>query len=275
MVLGNYIGTNASGDDLGNDVGIGIYNSASSNTIGGTGNAANTIGFNLDDGIDIAGSGATGNMVLGNYIGTNASGANLGNGGGIAISEASNNTIGGAGNSANTIGFNSDGIDIESGATGNMVLGNYIGTNASGDKLGNSEGVVIEYSASNNTIGGAGNAANTIGFSSDGIDITGSGATGNVVLGNYIGSNASGDNLGNGDVGVLISDAPSNTIGGANTIGYNGTGIDITGSGATGNVVQGNFIGTDTEQEIRASCERLERATRGIGDPRVSFQVHF
>jgi hypothetical protein len=31
----------------------------------------------------------------------------------------------------------------------------------------------------------------------------------------------------------------------------------------------------DTEQEIRASCERLERATRGIGDPRVSFQVHF
>ena len=35
------------------------------------------------------------------------------------------------------------------------------------------------------------------------------------------------------------------------------------------------FSETDTEQEIRASCERLERATRGIGDPRVSFQVHF
>ena len=31
----------------------------------------------------------------------------------------------------------------------------------------------------------------------------------------------------------------------------------------------------DTEQEIRASCERLERATRGIVDPHVSFQVDF
>ena len=199
---------------------------------------------------EIFGSGATGNVVQGNFIGTDASGANLGNiDAGVFISGAPNNTIGGT----NTIGHNTNGIDITgSGATGNVVLGNFIGTNAGDADLGNIFGVLIENSASNNTIGGA----NTIGHNSNtGIDITGSGATGNVVLGNFIGTDDRGANLGNGDLGVVIIDAPKNTIGGAgaaaNTIGNNASlGIYITGSatgssGATGNMVLGNFIGTN------------------------------
>jgi len=287
-VDGNYIGTNASGDNLGNaGDGVGIFDEpnntiggantigfntdgiditgsgatgnvvlgnsilvngdgvlisdAPSNTIGGAGNAANTIGFNTD-GIEIIGSGATGNVVQGNYIGTNASGGKLGNGVGVLITGAPSDTISGA----NTIGFNTDGIEIiGSGATGNAVQGNYIGTNATGKQaLGNGDGVLIS-DAPSNTIGGAGNAANTIGFNTDGIEIIGPGATGNVVLGNYIGTNASGANLGNTGAGVLIDNlASKNTIGPANTIGRNGTGIDFE-SGATANLVLGNFIGTD------------------------------
>src|SRR5208282_3914868 len=234
------------GSDILGNVGTGVVISdAPNNTIGGTGNAANTIGNNASLGIEITGSGATGNVVLGNYIGTNASGANLGNGDGVLIeNSASSNTIG----AANTIGHNANfGIDITgTGATGNVVQGNFIGTNASDDSLGNGGDGVLISDAPNNTIGGAGAAANTIGNNGNfGIDIIGTGATGNVVQGNFIGTNADGTAaLGNFD-GVLISGAPNNTIGGANTIGRNANGIVISGSGATGNVVQGNFIGTN------------------------------
>ena len=244
VVQGNFIGTNARGANLGNTgYGVLIDSGAFNNTIGGAGNAANTIGFNID-GIDITGSGVTGNVVQGNFIGTDAGGANLGNSEGVVIdSGAFNNTIG----PANTIGFNGTGIEFSSGAFSNVVLGNFIGTNSSGAKLGNTgDGVLIDSGAFNNTIGGAGNAANTIGFNIDGIDITGSGVTGNVVLGNFIGTNASGVNQGNTGAGVLIdSGAFNNTIGPANTIGFNGTGIEFS-SGAFSNVVLGNFIGTNT-----------------------------
>ena len=70
------------------------------------------------DGIEITGSGASNNAVLGNFIGTNAAGtAALGNGTGVVIDNgASNNTIGGTGAGAgNVISGNSvDGIDIGS-----------------------------------------------------------------------------------------------------------------------------------------------------------------
>ncbi len=186
--------------------------------------------FGGGDGIELETNG--GNTIQGNFIGTDALGTTgLGNQqDGVLISDAPNNTIGGTGAAANTIGHNSVGIVITgSGATGNVVLGNYIGTNASGaNLLGTDPGGVWINNASNNTIGGAGNAANTIGFSYVGIDITGSGATGNVVQGNFIGTNANGAKLGNTGHdadGIYINDASNNTIGGANTIGNNGTGM--------------------------------------------------
>ena len=74
-------------------------------------------------------------MVLGNFIGTNASGAGLGNShAGVVIeAEANRNTVG----PGNSIGFNGAGVEFNSGATANLVLGNFIGTNASGANLGN------------------------------------------------------------------------------------------------------------------------------------------
>src|SRR5262249_28750367 len=74
----------------------------------------------------------------------------------------------------------------------------------------------------------------------------------NLVTGNFIGTDVSGRlNLGNVHNGVLVKDAPGNTVGGTaagarNLISGNGfTGVLISDAGATANVVQGNFIGTN------------------------------
>ncbi|MEM8556742.1 MAG: Ig-like domain-containing protein [Bacteroidota bacterium] len=273
-VLGNFLGTNASGANLGNTLhGILVQQTASDNTIGGaTTGAANTIGFNGFNGIRIIGSGTTGNTVLGNYIGTNAGSANLGNGdqGVYIVSGAADNTIGGANaGEGNTIGFNGrEGVLLAfAGTSGNEVLGNYIGTNANGDDLGNDQGVEVSVGASGNTVGGA-NAGegNTIGFNEQGgVVLKDAGTSGNEVLGNYIGTNANGDNLGNPQNGILIENRASvNTIGGtamgaANTVGFNGgSGIVLTNASTSANTVVGNFVGTN------ASGANLGNTTHGI-----------
>jgi hypothetical protein len=89
--------------------------------------------------------------------------------------------------------FSAHGVMIRgSGATGNQVLGNFIGTNAKGtaDRGNTANGVNIA-SAPDNTIGstepGAGNGIFNNG--DDGVEISGSGVTGNSVLSNVIFSN--------------------------------------------------------------------------------------
>ena len=244
-IQGNFLGTTGLSNE---QDGVLIDGGSGNNTIGGTIPASrNIVSANLSEGIGIYALNSAGsdNLVTGNYIGTDVTGtANAGNGDGIYIN-APNNTIGGTGNAANTIGFNGDAIDIiGSSASGNVVLGNFIGTNASGSNLGNGDGIFIE--APNNTVGGTANAANTIGFNQfDGIDIFQSGLTGNTVLGNFIGTNAGGSNLGNGGDGIYI-EASDDTIGavgnGANTVRFNSEGIVIDGSATSDSVVQGAQI---------------------------------
>jgi hypothetical protein len=216
----------------------------------------------------IDGSGSTGNKVEGNFIGTDAAGtADLGNLYGVYI-EGSNNTVGGTTAGArNIISGNVIGVSIFlSGATGNQVMGNYIGTDKDGDDdLGNNLGVIIN-GASNNTVGGTAagarniNSSNTpsptFGQDGDGVYITSPGTTGNKVEGNYIGTDAAGTaDLGNGGSGVRIDNlASNNTVGGTeagarNVIsGNSGDGVVIgavDGGDATDNQVMGNYIGTD------------------------------
>ena len=267
-ITGCYIGTDTSSDTgLGNGAtGVVIDNGASGNMIGGTSPAAaNVIASSSYDGIDISGSGTTGNVVEGNFIGTDASSdTGLGNGAGVSIfGGASGNTIGGtSAAAANVIASNrADGVYIsDSGTTGNVVEGNFIGTDASSHTgLGNGYGgLSISGGASGNTIGGTtAGAANVIVSSvvsgADGVYISDSGTTGNVVEGNFIGTDASSHTgLGNGGYGVaIVGGASGNTIGGtsptaADVIANNSfDGLFFFGSGTTGNVVEGNFIGTD------------------------------
>lgn len=152
--------------------------------------------------------------------------------------------------------FRDDGVVIiGSGATGNSIQGNFIGTNAAGTQdLGNfSDGVDI-LDASDNTIGGTAAAARNVisGNDDHGVAILRSSATDNKVLGNYIGVDENGiADLGNGGNGVNVDDAPNNKVGGTeagagNIISGNGVeGVLIADSDATGNEVEGNFIGTN------------------------------
>jgi hypothetical protein len=115
-------------------------------------------------------------------------GTNAGNASGLAIL-AANSTIKGLVINR----FGGEGVVIfGSGATGNKVEGNFIGTDASGTQdLGNSiRGVAIVTGASNNTIGGTvAGAANVIsGNDDDGVGITG--GTSNRILSNRISQNA-------------------------------------------------------------------------------------
>ena len=252
VLLGNFIGTDASGANLGN--GAGIISSTSGNTIGGiTAGAANVIGFNMSEGVLLSGANASGNVLLGNSIGTNAAGANLANPIGVSVQSPAN-TIGGTSTgAANVIGFNTtEGVFLGgANASGNVLLGNFIGTNAAGANLANPIGVSVQSPA--NTIGGTSTgAANVIAFgTSEGVLLSGAGASGNVLQGNLIGTDSTGEvALGNG-IGVLASGGTGNSIGGSsagagNVISGNVTaGIELAGGSVSGTEILGNRIGTD------------------------------
>ncbi len=269
QVLGNFIGTDLGSPDgaivkgesaLPNaEQGI-LIEGSPKNTIGGsTGAALNVIGSNLLDGIEIDGAAATGNRVLGNNIGFNVVNsliAFLPNQNGISITSAGN-FIGDSSSSTsgNTISDNRlNGILLTgAGATGNVIAGNIIGLNPGGGSIfrNSFDGIHID-NAPGNTIGGTtADARNTITGNNNGVYITGAGATGNVVEGNFIGTGSDGlTSLGNAVDGVVVDNAPGNTIGGTasgagNVISGNNRGIVITGSGSTADLVQGNCIGTD------------------------------
>jgi hypothetical protein len=268
-VLGNFIGTNAAGTtDLGNgDDGVDVFG-ADNNTIGGTTAAArNIISGNGGDGIQVIGGlGTTGNEILGNYIGTDKNGTNaLGNTeAGMLIFSVQDNTVGGTTAGARNVisGNGTNGVRVSGNAsigvaTGNEVLGNFVGTKANGtEALGNTLDGVSIFDARVNTVGGTADGARNIisGNQDDGVEVSGNLATDNQVLGNFVGTDSSGTaDLGNGNDGVEISSgADDNTVGGTTAAarnlisGNSGNGVQIIGGLlATRNEVLGNFIGTN------------------------------
>jgi parallel beta-helix repeat protein len=197
------------------------------------------------------------NTVSGNYIGVDATGAaDLGNNGnGIDISEGRNNIIGGAtSGERNVISGNDQRGIIISGAdaTGNTVLGNYIGTDASGSTdLGNTwSGVEIRSGAHHNLVGGSTpNERNIIsGNDQDGVYIYSSDTTTNTISGNYIGLAANGtSSMGNTGYGVYISRSKFNVVGPNNVVAHNGDdGIFVVRSEAISNTITQNSIFSNT-----------------------------
>ena len=209
-------------------------------------------------GVFIKYEGAHHNVVKKCYIGTDATGnQDLGNGfSGIVIyNNAKHNVIGGSsfgdGNVASGNGW--AGIEIQGdGADSNLVIGNKVGTNATGMAvIGNSwQGIYVWSFAAENIIGGKLAAERNIvsGNASTGISLSRANYT--KVWGNYIGMNANGSAaLPNGSVGVAISGSSHNVIGGiepgaGNLISSNRVGVSITAY-STMNTVAGNYIGTD------------------------------
>jgi len=273
LVRGNYIGTNAAGTAaLGNGfadppsfflyAGAAIFGGATTNTIGGTvAGAANLICGNGGQGVLIADSGTNLNLVQGNFIGTNAAGSTvLGNNyAGVSIfAGAQTNTIGGTSVAARNIisGNKAQGIALfDAATTGNLLQGNFVGTNAAGTApVPNTFSGVEFFAANGNLIGGLAGARNVISGNSDfGILFTGSGTANNRIEGNTIGGDATGAaTIPNSFSGIgIFSDASSNSIGGttagtSNLItGNAGDGIQI-GLDAIQNSIRGNSIFNNT-----------------------------
>lgn len=259
QVLGNLIGTDVTGAAaLGNSRDGVFIDRAPNNTIGGAAaGARNIISGNNLYGVEITGTAASGNLVQGNLIGTNITGTvALGNWGDGVFVSAPGNTIGGQAAGAGNVISGNGGYGVEiawSGAAGNQVQGNLIGTDVNGAiALGNDASGVCICDSPNNAIGGTkAEARNVISGNATGVRISGSNSVGNQILGNLIGTAINGTvALGNG-YGVYIADAHDNTIGGAATgagnviSGNTYDGVAINGSQATRNLVQGNLIGTD------------------------------
>jgi titin len=266
FVQGNLIGLGADGETPLGNVAYGIYVALDSRNVhvGGTTAADRNVISANGDGILID-AGATGLTVQGNYIGTDASGELArGNGYfGLVIDGTSGVLIGGTAPGAGNLisgqnpstGGGAIGIN---GGTGDVIQGNYIGTDVTGSAaLPNGLGIWINGTASGETVGGTTAAARNIisGNAHQGVVLDGlSGhGNGNVVEGNYIGTDATGTAaLGNGTYGVWIDHgATGNVVGGAtaaarNVISANGQdGVSLSDSGTSGNVVEGNYVGTD------------------------------
>jgi len=168
--------------------------------------------------------------------------------GGVLSIDAGNSTVRGLVINSSR----SNGIFLVTGG-GNVIEGNFIGTDVTGTSaLGNDfRGVEISQS-SNNIIGGTTAAARNIisGNSLNGMQIGGFGAgRENRIEGNFIGTDVTGTRaLSNGGSGVVIfSGALDNTIGGTasgagNVIAFNRSRGVLIGSSDTGNAIVSNSI---------------------------------
>lgn len=246
--------------DGGNAVvdGLRFYTGADGSTVRGL-----VIQRFTQDGLDITSSG---NTVAGNWIGLATDGLTTrGNLVGINIASASNVIGGTSASERNVISGNGNaGLQITSAsATGNVVIGNYIGTDSTGTadvngtaQVGGFSGVVMTAGASNNRIGtnadGSNDAAERNVISGNnwyGVEMIGSGTSNNVVQGNYIGTDVTGlVALGNSQGGVSFWNGASGNqlgsglAGAGNVISGNETGV-LVANGVSNNRVQGNLIG--------------------------------
>lgn len=250
-----------------------------------------SIGGFTHAGVFISGPGD--NLLEANHIGVNASGtAAFPNTTGILIDGSAGNRIGGPEpGQMNIISGNTDtrdgvkmseertgsGILIQGGeSTGNIIQGNRIGTDYSGQSaLGNGYVGVLIYDAPENRIGGDEEShGNVISANADNnVLILGPNANENIVSGNLIGTNADGTaSLSENSGGLGIAFGSRNRIGGStstpgmapgNLISGNGqagvvlAGInpdaiedatgDVMAGIASGNIIAGNLIGTNRD----------------------------
>ncbi len=295
-IQGNYIGTDAEGEQpLGNQgPGIRVVRSIGDIQIGGSSAAErNVISGNAGVGVRVIAG--TDVRIQGNHIGVTAVGDQpLGNeGSGIRVDDSSGGILigGSAPELGNVISANGvDGIRLFR-TTDIKVQANYVGTDhtatIAGASFGNvEEGVHITEGSAFVIVGTDGD---TLGDDKEGNVISGNGKFGvsisngfdSIVAGNFIGTDNTGtvalpNNIGEiaGDLGAgvgLKGGAQRNLIGtngdGAsdelerNVIsGNQGRGIRIAGEATGHNVIAGNYIGVDFD-----ALNPLPNTTAGIG----------
>lgn len=235
-VAGCWIGVDSTGYRAAKNGMAGVYVMGGRNTLGGTAVADRlVVSGNGGSGVELTGNKAVGNKLLGSYVGTDVTGfASVANGTGVVIRDkARDNQIGGtAAGSRNVICGNvNDQLRISgAGTTGNVVEGNHLGIDATGQSAAQEGGdaVRIEKGATKNRIGGttlkAGNLIGGMGLwpskggtAGAGVSLNDKGTAGNAILGNWVGMTSKGTApLTDRGGGIVVrGGASGNTIGGS------------------------------------------------------------
>ncbi len=200
-------------------------------------------------GIFVGGTG--GHAVEGNFIGTDAAGTTaLPNIDGVRVS-SSNNRIGGTTpGTRNLISGNAFGGITMDGGTGNVIAGNFVGTNRSATTaMGNGTDGIYVVNSFSGVIGGAAPGSRNVVSGNDGSGLNLYLADGTTIQGNFIGTDITGTQpIRNSGSGIYLG-SNGNLVGGSgagegNVISANGLhGIQLWGG--SDNTIQGNRIGTD------------------------------
>jgi CSLREA domain-containing protein len=276
LIEGSFLGPDVTGKLI---VDAGVTNGApgqgilisgsSGNTIGGlTPSARNVISGN--DGFGIEDNGGSQEVIEGNFIGTDVTGTRrIGNsqrfifGIGVYLTGSSFDVIGGTQPSGRNVISGNTGLGLELAGAGNVVQGNYIGTDVTGTQaLGNGTGLQVSEFApgtGGNQIGGATPGAGNLISGNFGPGVQIGPGTGYLVQGNLIGTDVTGiQPLGNRGDGVTVNAGLTNSgdqfpaqdsvgglaVGAANRIAFNsGRGVNIlsgTQISVLGNAIFGN-----------------------------------
>jgi len=219
-VLGNYVGTDASGSAaLPNGEGVALLFTSDVAVGGSSSGAGNLVSGNVGAGITFS-FGASGS-VEGNRIGVDASGtAALSNGVGIFLANNSGSLMvgGGGPGTGNLISGNSgNGVHMIN-STGTTIAGNQIGVDISGSPLPNLQNGIAIAASTHSLIGGSSGAGNLIAYNGQSGIAVGTSAS-DTSSGNRITGNAIHDN---GGLGIdLGSDGPTASDAGDGDAGPN------------------------------------------------------
>ena len=274
VIESNWIGLNATGTAAaGNGTGvaavtasaarIGGTTAAQRNVISGNNRSPASAGINLD---------GNDHVVTGNYIGTNADGtAAVANATGVRIRGDRNRVGGATAGERNVISGNVTGVHVGKEMPGsppayaydNVVAGNYIGTNATGQAAvaNTSSGVLVGGGAGRTVVGGTTpGSRNLISGNVEGVTVYSriSAAADppppafTRIEGNTVGLSASGARLQN-NTGVALRSG-NTVVGGTtaaarNVISGNGIGIKVSNNDGR---IEGNYIGLDPAGDAAA-----------------------
>ena len=246
-IEGCFLGFNALGNRIADEMGVTIFNTDSI-TIGGTSAASQNV---ISGNVIITETGAENNVVSGNYIGASPDGAtSISSGMVIVDNGASFNTI-----NSNLISGSSYSIHIINSSL-NTIQQNITGTNSTGLTAIAQGTIVLTDNASLNTIDD-----NLISGTGNGIEIN-QDSYQNTITNNLIGTDASGTSgLNAGLYGILVqTGAHDNQIGTVNNGNIIGglTEVGIGLNGVDNNVLQANYVGTNP------TGDNISIATEGI-----------
>jgi len=243
VLEGNFIGTDASGTYAGaprvnGSAGIVNREAASQTRIGGTAPAQrNVISGNAYIAILTYDAGTSGVLIQGNLIGLSPSGGRIGRNGGHGVDAnagVNNMVIGGTGPGERNVISNNlrGGVELShgTGVKNNKVIGNYIGTDVTGNAItsytGNgTHGIRLEDRVTYNTMSEnvfGGNVGSAIKFDQ---------SYNNTFKHNRVGIGVNGAAIPNTEYGVYVTNrAHSNIIGPGNIISNESAGVTVTGN---------------------------------------------